>query len=112
MTHDLVPMDSGPSANEKVKHLRTLAVALDELGVEEARLKTGEYFSRNEKENRTTMAAPGLVLQETADTVTMTFTKPGANTDGVLSDLRHLTQAQRGAVVGRSQPWVSQHEQE
>jgi len=57
---------------------------------------------------RATVAAPDVVLTKTRTMLTIKLPLPGASQDEKLEDLNNFTQEQRGAVLGRSQSWVSQ----
>jgi hypothetical protein len=64
--------------------------------------------AHNLETGETTVAAPDVVLTKTRTMLTIKLPLPGASQDEKLEDLNNFTQEQRGAVLGRSQSWVSQ----
>ena len=85
-----------------------MAGRLEALGVREASTESGVHYAHNLETGETTVAAPDVVLTKTRTMLTIKLPLPGASQDEKLEDLNNFTQEQRGAVLGRSQSWVSQ----
>lgn len=57
--------------------------------------------------HRTIIVSHNLIAKRTAATRTIVLPLPGTAPDQVLAETAGFTEAQRGAVPGRSQSWVS-----
>jgi len=100
--------DADRSIDSLMRNVLSLVRRFDADEVVEARTKSGLLYKHNVETGIKTVAVPGAMLEMTPTMLTLRMSVPGASQDATLADLSGATQEQRGAVLGRSQPWVSQ----
>lgn len=86
------------------------AQVFEQYGLVAAKTEDGVLYTRNRATDTTVIIRPGLAMKITDATVTFTLSRPGAPVHRVLVDTAQFTQQQQGALLDRSQPWVSQRE--
>lgn len=82
----------------------------ESLGLVSAKTEDGVLYTREPASGTMVIARLGMILEKTDATLTLTLALPGSSVSRVLAETARYTQQQRGALLGRSQPWVSRHE--
>ena len=105
--------NSNLDLNLVVKQARKMTSILSQMGIEEATFKSGAYF--RDDSNTQTLVAEGILVQKSTDLTIVAFSNNGSSREEVIkavSEKIATTQKERGAFVGRSQPWISDKESE
>lgn len=110
MANELTLNSAGRSIDGKVSSMLGLAAQLEALGVRSATTEGGTRYERDVKTGVTVIAGPDVLVIKKRATLNITLPLPGASHDEVLEELQPATQDLRGAVLGRSQQWVSERE--
>ena len=108
MANDVMLNKADRSIDDEVRNLLGLAASLEVLGVCEAVTESGVRYVRDTESGDAIVAARDVIVKKTCATLSVMMALPNASQDQVLADLKSFTQELRGAVVGRSQSWVSQ----
>jgi hypothetical protein len=111
MTNELTTSTGADRSLEReVRDMLDLAAKLEALNVREATTGSGVRYVRDVITGNSIVAARDVILTKRRATLNITLVMPGASRDEVLAELQPATQVLRGAVVGRSQSWVSERE--
>ncbi|MBA5639794.1 hypothetical protein H3H37_22285 [Duganella sp. LX20W] len=107
MKNEVIPSAPVPTIDGEVRNLLDLAASLEAHGVQNAMVEGGTRYVRDTETGSTIVATRDVIVKKTSATLGVMIALPGASQDEVLKDLNSFTQELRGAVVGRSQSWVS-----
>ena len=97
------------SLEAEIGSLLDLEGKLSSLGVVSAVTHRGEHYARDIDHDVTIVAKQDVLIKRSKATLTVVIAQPGASKDEVLADMGSFTQELRGAMVGRSQSWVSEN---
>lgn len=112
MANELMVNSVGDLIAAEVDKLLGLATALKELDVCTATTGSGMRYVHDAEQDLTIVAGPNAIVKETPVAIKVMLVRPGATREEVLAQTKEFTQELRGTIVGRSQPWVSQHDQD
>ncbi|MFM0174754.1 hypothetical protein PQR33_36115 [Paraburkholderia sediminicola] len=112
MANELKVNNFGHLIAAEVDKLMGLATVLEQHDVRTATTGGGLRYLHDVENDVTFVAGPNALVKKSRATTKVMIANPGATRDEVLADLKEFTQELRGTVVGRSQPWVSQHDTE
>ena len=109
MPNDIAPMhQTQPNTlDEKIQQACSAGTLFQSLGLREAVGENGDYFRRDPKTGDKVICYKGLLVEERNNTIAVVFTKPGAEPNGVVSEMSGYSQKAIGAVLGESQQAVS-----
>lgn len=91
----------------KVKQALAVGNLFESWSLREARAMNGDYYQCDPKTGHKVISCKDILVEDRGDTVAVVFIKPGANTDGVVSELSGYSQKAIGAVIGETQQSVS-----
>ena len=102
---------TGVDINQAVEQAQKVGQLFEKMGIKEATLHNGNYFSHNLESNTKTVVTEGCIVKEQENTVTVILQKTGAPPLAAVSEIDGQTQKALGAFVGKSQPWISQNKE-
>ncbi|WP_338507787.1 hypothetical protein [Pseudomonas poae] len=102
---------TGIDLNKAVAEAQSVGKLFERMGIKEATLHNGNYFSHNLESNTKTVVTEGCIVQEQENTVTVILKKTDAKSLAAVSEIDGQTQKALGSFVGKSQPWISQNKE-
>lgn len=102
---------TGIDINKAVAEAQKVGQLFEKMGIKEATLHNGNYFTHNLESNTKTVVTEGCIVQEKENTVTVILKKIDAAPLAAVPEIDDQTQKALGSFVGKSQPWISQNKE-
>jgi hypothetical protein len=98
--------------DQQVQDAKTKIALMETMGVNNAEFQNRNHFFHNRKTGVSVLAADGLIVERKGHLTTVVKSEPGSEAREVVKQVRAAGHSQNvaGAMVSRSQSWVSKFE--